>query len=1015
MMIVPLLADEVENNVDFGEEFELNDDNRYEREKAEITEKARAHLEHKIARRIAKREIVEKRIFARRTRKIQRRLNRIHSIIDGLRKRVHIYSKSRKDLKIRALKLRSQKKNAILKIKAFRNKMHARLVRREIRALRRGAPLDPAKRKAILKLQRIRSRKIIRRFLLKERLIKRQLRHLSSKKAALRRKIAHLKGIAHTYRAKLAIILKKKDFFLRRMQKRRSIMYLKALRHLKVYTLLFQIRKHLKHVEQRLGVTINPETRAKLVKSRQILLRRERLLKRRVAILRRRKAQRKMRKIQIRKVRLQLRKYHKQFRAEKKMKVAQLLAAKRQVVIMKRIYKKAERAFNNAKSLKRRERKATALKGARLAYFATKTRIYRLKKDIRDMKSISIQKVHAIVRSLLKLKLLDAKMRIAEHKVSIKEYEDYKKKVVLRIQQLKRFAKRLDLCPANQRLLRRRLYINGKRLKHVGRKIAHSLKAIRNQQTRIGFIHRKFRLLAIKEYKHMKRTVASLKQSLRELRMTVRAARFKKACSGVITRRRMSFIIKKAKNEMRSLRLELNDLRLKIKAVDDAIAEEKRQRLHVTKIDYHRSKAALYDAKHAMRVLSRKIQKNKELATSSVEVYKKRMYFARNAKLIHRLSKLDAIVKRLQNKVATLKVRYNKLRTAEVAAFLAKKSKWESRKALVIAKLNKLAKRDQKITRRLRRGICRIKKCRLMFGKKYNFLQAHKLQLILFKINAKLEKIHAEYVRRSEAKSFRIIRKRFLKQQKKYVKNEKFIKHTRHQLTRIEKKIAVAEQRLPYLPENQKVVAKGVLVALEKIKKTVIKKLNVLESRKTTVLKRYLDLNKEYLIQLKKRMASDTKRKTELTALRPTVLHEALYELIPRKQQKAERRLNNLDKELEALDKRVIEDKHNLEQAIRTRKFLVDAVKPKVECTGGVVKCRYCHILGRIVKTSLRKREEDRVILERLHHRCNKETPNNQAVCLEVAMRLTEVAVNTFDPLKFRTVAACKKIGVCGI
>jgi len=1015
MLIVPLLADEVEENFDFGEEYQLNDDNRYEKEKAIISAKLRSHLEHKIARRIAKREIIKRRIFDRKTRRIQRGLKKIHSRIAGLRKRLHIYSKSRKNLKIRALKLRAAKKNAILKIKSLRNRMHKKLAIKEIRALRRGAPLNSEKKRALIKLQKVQSRKIIRRFILKQRLIKRQLKHLASKKASMRRKIAHLKGVVKTLRAKLAIVLKRKADFIKRMQVRRARLFARALRHLKVRILLKQIRKHLKHVEQRLGVTVDEAVRARLNKSRQILMRREKMLKRRVAILKKRKAERRLRKVQIRKVKLQLKKYHKEYRAERKLKVAQLLAAKRQVVFMKRMYKKAERAFNMAKSLKRRERKATALKGARLAYFSTKTRIYRLKKDLRDMKTLSIQKIHAIVRSLLKLKLIDAKMRISEHKVSMKEYEDYKKKVVLRIQQLKKFGKRLDLCPANQRLLRRRLHVNYRRFKHAARKIAHSLKAIRFQQTRIGFIHRKFRILAIKEYKYMKATVASLKQTIRELRMTIRAARFKRACAGIITKRRMNFIIKKARNEIKSLRVELTDLKNKIKSVDDAIAEEKQQRLHVTKIDYHRSKAAWFDAKHALRVVARKIQKNKELATAATESYKKRMYLARNAQLVHKLAKLDRIAKRLQVKVNDLKVKYNKLRTQDVNEFLAKQNKWETRKAMVIAQLNKLAKKDQKYTRILKRRICRLRKCRIVYGKRYNFLKAHKLQLILFKINAKLEQIHAEYVRRAEAKSFRIIRRRFMKQQKAYLRNERKMKHTRHQLTRVEKKIAVAEQRLPYLPENQKVIARGVIAALEKIKRTVIKKLNVFESRKTIIMKKYLDLNKHYLVQLKKRITSDNKRKTELTALRPQVLHEALYQLIPRKQQRAERKLNNLDKQLEVLDKRVIEDKQRMKEAIRTRKFLTEAIKPKVQCTGGVVKCRYCHILGRIVKGALRRREEDRVILERLHHRCNKETPDNQAVCLEVAMRLTEVAVKSFDPFKFRVASACKKIGVCGI
>jgi len=88
----------------------------------------------------------------------------------------------------------------------------------------------------------------------------------------------------------------------------------------------------------------------------------------------------------------------------------------------------------------------------------------------------------------------------------------------------------------------------------------------------------------------------------------------------------------------------------------------------------------------------------------------------------------------------------------------------------------------------LKRRICRLRKCRIVYGKRYNFLKAHKLQLILFKINAKLEQIHAEYVRRAEAKSFRIIRRRFMKQQKAYLKNERKMKHTQKRKKKKEKR-----------------------------------------------------------------------------------------------------------------------------------------------------------------------------------------------------------------------------------
>ncbi|EDR24255.1 DNA double-strand break repair Rad50 ATPase, putative [Entamoeba dispar SAW760] len=1016
MLIAQIFAEDVENTVSIeGEEFELEDDNKYEREKAQISEKMRSSIEKKIARKIALREVAKKRQFDRKTSKIHRKLKKINTQIEGLQKRLHIYSKTRKSLKIKRTKLTSQKKAAILKIKELRTSMQTKITKMEMKAMKKGKKINLTKKRALQLIQKNQARKIVREFTIKENRIKRQLKQLESKKSIMRRKIVHLQGVAKYLRAKLANVLKQKQEYAKKIQNKRIQLVKKAMKYAKVFAMLNQVEKHIKHVEERLSVLVDERKRGKLSSRREYLMKKQKMIKKRIEVLKRRKAERKARKLEINKMKQQMKEYNKKYHAEKKLKKAALRSAKRQVSYLKRQYKKAERAYNGARSLVKREKKAIALKGARLAFFQAKSAVYNLKKDIRDMKNISIQKVHAILRGLLKLKIIDANMRITEHKLSIKEYEVYKKKVVSRIQQLKKYGRRLDLCPANQRLLRKRLSINYRRLKHIARKISHSMKAIRIHQLRIGMMHKKLRMIAIKEYKHMKAMVRSLKASVKELKSTIRVAKFKKACAGVITRKRMNYIIKNAKNEIQSLKVEINDFRMKIKLVDEAIAEEKRQRLMVTKIDYHRAKAALHEAKHGIRVISRKIQKNKELATSSTEPWKRRQYLSRNGKLTMKLVKLESMRKKLAQKVDMLKVKYNKLYQAEISEFLAYKTKWEVRKSKVIGELNRLAKQDSKITKKLRKGICELKKCRILFSRKYNYLQAHKLQIVLYKINKKLEKIHSEYVRRSEARSFRIIKKRFNKQKKAYIKNEHLLKHVRHQLTRLEKKIAVAEQRLPFLADNEKVIARGVVAALEKIKRNVQKKIKVLENQKTIIMKKYLALNKEYLIQLKKRMESDKKRKGELIAKRPETLRAALYELIPHKQQRAERKLNRLDKELESLEKRSLEDAHRMKEAIRTRKFLQEAVKPKVVCTGGIINCRYCHSLGRILKVSLRNREEDRIILERLHHRCNKELPENQARCIDVAMRLTEVAVKVFDPVKFRVASACKKIGVCGI
>ncbi|KAL7719720.1 DNA double-strand break repair Rad50 ATPase [Entamoeba marina] len=980
-----------ESNREEEREMLLPIDSKYAFMKGKLSSKTMHQLEKKIATKIALKE---------KTSHIHKKLKKYGGIISVLHKRLHHYSKERKHLKIVYSKVLAHKKAAILKIKQL-----PILIQKS----------KTAQVEALKQLQKKQAHKIVRDVQRQLSGIKRTLKHLDSKKMSMRRKIALYKGISKKYRVKLTLLLKEKTEYMKKLAIRRAALLKKQVRYYKVFALFKSIKKAIKHQEERLNVEVNEVKREKLRQNVAFLHNKRHEIKKRITILKRRKAEQKARKLEMKKTKQQIHEYSKKYHAEKKLKKAALSATKKEIKYLKRQYKKAERSYNNARDLVKRERKATALKGARMAYFAALTKAYNLKKDIRDLKNISIQKIHAVVRGLYKLQIIDANMRITEHKLSIKEYEMYKKKVVKRISVLKKYGKRLDLCPRNQHLLKKQLKLNYRRLRHVNRKIRHSENGIRHNNEKIGHVHMKLRKLAIREYHHMKHIAGDIKQTIKQLKTNIKANHYTMACSGSVTRRRLHYLNKKFKNEIKSLLVEYNELKYKIKRVDDAIVEEKKQRLTITKIDYHRAKHSLAETKHAIRHIARKIQKNKELATAAEQPYERARYLRRNASLTKKLVRLDKITKVLKDKVGMLKVRYNKLKQQELTEFLNHKTKWETRRDKVRVELKSLAKKEAKLSARLKKSVCEAKKCRLFYNRKVLFLNAHKLQIVLYRIEKKLEKINAEYVRRSEAKSFKMIAKRFLVQKLAYRKSVHIIKHLTHQMSRLEKKISSTESRLPYLADKEKIIAKGVVASLEKIKRHVQKKLNFENAEKIRTMKKYLAINKQYIIQLKKRMESDQKRKKELVKERPDVLHEALYELIPRKQQHAERKLNKLDKELDHLERRNSNDIHNLKEATKTRAFMKEAVKPKVQCTTGIINCQYCKSLGRIVKKSLNLHENDRVILERLQHRCSKEIPDRQTQCLDVAMRLSEYAVNVFDPIKFRVAGACKKIGVCGI
>ncbi|KAL7719002.1 DNA double-strand break repair Rad50 ATPase [Entamoeba marina] len=943
-------------------------DSKYAHMKGKLSSKIMHILEKKISKKIAIKEVGKKKYFNKKFFRLQKKLKKLRAIISVLHKRLHHYSKERSHLKMLKIKILSKKKAAILKIKALRLKMQKKIHRIEMKCIKHHShPKDRTSQIMALKhIQKHQAHKIIGDIQKQLVSVFRKLSHLETKKASMRKRIGHYKFLIKRYRVKSTLLLKEKLNIWKKLESRKSVLLKKAIRHYKVFVLFRRIKKAIKHLEERLNVEVNEEKRQHLAHNIAYLHNRQHQIKKRISILKKRKIEQKARKLQIRKTKKQIRVYSKQYHAEKKMKKAALRATKKQIQYLKRQFKKAERAYNGARNLVKRERKATALKGARIAYFAALRKAYQLKKDIRDLKNISIEKIHAVLRGLFKLQIIDSNMRISEHKLSIKEYEVYKKKVVKRIA----FFEKLS----NQHLLKKQLELNYSRLRHINRKIRHSKKGIHYHHQKIGQIHLKLRKLAFKEYHHMKHIAGDIKQTIKQLKRSVKTYHYTMACSGVATRRRMHYLIKKTKNEIKSLLVEYNELKYKIKRVDDAVVDEKKQHLTITKIDYHRLLTSLENTKHAIRHMTRKIQKNKESATASINPHDRARILMKNSQLKKKLVRLNKIAKTLKIKAGLLKAKYQKLKQQELTEFLNYKTKWETRRNKIRVELKNLAKKEAKITHRLKKGVCKAKKCRLFYNRKVLFLDAQKLQIVLYRVEKKLEKINAEYIRRSETKSFKMIAKRFLVQKMAYRKSVHSLKHLTHQMSRLEKKISIAESRLPYLADKEKVMAKRVVASLEKIKK-------------------HKELIKE----------------------RPDVLHGALYELIPRKQRIAERKLNKLDKELSHLEQRNHNDVYNLKEATKTRAFVKEAVKPKVKCGSGIINCQYCKSLGRIVKKSLTLHENDHIILERLQHRCSKEIPEHQTQCLDVAMRLSEYAVKIFDPIKFRVANACKKIGVCGI
>nr|AGM32983.1 hypothetical protein [Coptotermes formosanus] len=146
---------------------------------------------------------------------------------------------------------------------------------------------------------------------------------------------------------------------------------------------------------------------------------------------------------------------------------------------------------------------------------------------------------------------------------------------------------------------------------------------------------------------------------------------------------------------------------------------------------------------------------------------------------------------------------------------------------------------------------------------------------------------------------------------------------------------------------------------------------------------------------------------------RVVVLKRTLYQIDPKQQQKAERQLQLIDSIIDECTHKIHKCKSQLRKSITVQKFLNEKLKPKKKCGRRADDCSICKKLGRIAKYGIKKNEEDRVILDRLQFKCSKLLPDEQLPCYELAMKVAEKALHTFDPKAFKIHQICRQINAC--
>lgn len=191
-------------------------------------------------------------------------------------------------------------------------------------------------------------------------------------------------------------------------------------------------------------------------------------------------------------------------------------------------------------------------------------------------------------------------------------------------------------------------------------------------------------------------------------------------------------------------------------------------------------------------------------------------------------------------------------------------------------------------------------------------------------------------------------------------------------------------------------------------------RLTTAKNKLKNVMRKYMSINAHYVVQLKKAIVDTTKLKATSVKEREEILKRTLYELNPRKQRRAEMQLENIDRLIDHSTRHIEKCRSNLKKSEKTQKVLVDRVQPKKVCKGRVMNhCKMCRGLARTVRGSIKRQEEDRIILERVQRACDRKLPNEQIHCYDIAFKVVEIGFATFDPSSFRVKEVCQKIEAC--
>ena len=287
-------------------------------------------------------------------------------------------------------------------------------------------------------------------------------------------------------------------------------------------------------------------------------------------VIKKERAEEKKRQIELNKLKREIRTLKRNYFRQVMKKKVLIHNIKRELRLSKIQYSKAQSKYVNAKSLESKDNKLISLKNARRMFISKKQDLFRLEKELRMLKEQTFDKIAAVVRGEIKLRLIYNKLRVNILQRKAKKYEMLKNKFSIGRKTLEQLKKTYGDSDKLNRVLKR----VEKRYEHISDRLSKVKKMIiKLNKMKVTLIN-KMNGIEVKKYQQMKNKRGELKRVLNGLINDQYDLQIKEYCSNG-NAQRIKYYLKLNKLQVKNIKLEKSQVTNALKAIEEKIRQRR--------------------------------------------------------------------------------------------------------------------------------------------------------------------------------------------------------------------------------------------------------------------------------------------------------------------------------------------------------------------------------------------------------------------------------------------------------